>query len=59
MRFDLADEVGSGLGVAETERDVGAGMGERECDGAAEAATGAGDERHLAVQVETREVGHA
>ena len=55
---DFGGEAGVGMDIAETEGDVGTGIGESERDGAAESAGGAGDEGNLAGHVEVGKVIH-
>ena len=57
-RRDLAGEAGIGIGVPKPEGDVGAGIGERQRDGAAEAAGGAGDEGGLSAEIEAGQFRH-
>ena len=53
QRLDLADDGRAGRLVGEVvDGDVGAGRGQAERDGAADAAAGAGHQRHAARQVE-------
>ena len=55
---DLGGEAGIGGGIAEPEGDVGAGIGERKRDGAAETAGSAGDEGGLAAKIEAGQFRH-
>ena len=57
-RLDLVDEVVGRARPAQAERHVGTGVGQRECDRAAQATSRAGHECHLAVEREAREVRH-
>jgi hypothetical protein len=57
--FDFGGQAGVGGFVAEAERDVCTGLRERDRDGAAEAASGSGDQGDLASEVEIRRFGHS
>ena len=56
--FDLGGEPRVGGFVAEAERDVRASTGQGQSDGAAEAASGTGDQGNLASKAEIRGFGH-
>jgi len=56
--LNLADEAGIAARVAQTESDVGAGVGQGERDGAAESAGSSGDEGNLAGEIETGKLRH-